>query len=261
MTEVIKDIFSLNDEQLANYVRDRVIELEISSDDSKHMLPVIQEGFISKNTEIKTSDSDKVGYCMEGIDYLEYVKYLRREVNDYNDIDLIAYTAHYVSNYFNSDLCINREDKRKDIIYESSLSLEDDKLPSINCLKSGEQALCLEHSVLFQNLLSFLGFDVSCFLLIALVNNEIKGHTVNIIHLSIDNEFKHLYYDMVSMEVYDDDYVGPIVRLVSDAEYNKFIQGIVPLSIVRKCRGEYEVTLYLPKSLNNLKEMKLRIKQ
>lgn len=261
MMEVIKNIFSLNDDKLANYVKNRVIELEISSDDSRHTLPVIQEGFISKNTEIKTSDSDKVGYSLDGIDYLEYVKYLRREVDDYNDIDLIAYTAHYVSDYFDSDLFISREDKREKIIYESSLGLEDSKLPSINCLKGNNQAFCLEHSVLFQNLLSFLGFDVSCFLLIALVNNEIKGHTVNIIHLSIDDEIKHLYYDMVSMEVCDEDYVGPTVRLVSDDEYNKFMKGILPITVVRKCKGGYEVTLYLPKSLSNLKEMKLRIKQ
>lgn len=267
MSDVIKNVFNLSDEDLVNYVRDRVIELEISSDDSRHTLPVIQNGFISKNTEIKTSDSDRIGYCMEGIDYLEYVKYLRREVKDYSDVGLIAYTAHYVSNYFDFNIFTNKEDNREQIIYESSIGLEDGKLPSINCLRNGNQAVCLEHSTLFQNCLSFLGFDVSNYLMVALVNNVIKGHSVNIVHLTVGDEVKHLYYDMVSMEAYSEDdgeFAGPTVRLINDEEYNNFINGIAPLTVVRRCskkKGGYEITFYLPKSIQNLEELKLRIKK
>ena len=262
-SNVIENIFKLSDDEISAYVSNRAIELEIYSDDTPHVLPVIQEGFISSKTEIKTSDSDEVGYCMKGIDYLEFVKYLRREVKDFNEFALVAYTAHYVSNYF--DFCISEEeeDKRDQIIFESSKGLKDGELPSINCLRNIKQAVCLEHSVLMQNLLSFLGFNVKNYLMIALVNNEIKGHSVNIIDLVIDNEVKHLFYDMVGMEAYVDgeqEFAGPTVRLISDEEYDNFINGRIPLSIIRRCskkKGGVDVTFYFPKSLENLQQMKL----
>ena len=260
---VIKSVFELSDDKIGDYVSDRVIELEISSDDTAHVLPVVQEGFISSKTEIKTSDSDEVGYCMKGIDYLDFVKYLRRDVKDYNEFALVAYTAHYVSNYFDFSISDELEDKRDEIILESSKGLKPGELPSINCLRNTKQAVCLEHSVLMQNLLSFLGFDVKNYLMIALVQNEIKGHSVNIIDLVIDNEVKHLFYDMVGMEAYVDgeqEFAGPTVRLISDKEYDNFINGRAPLTIIRRCskkKGGVDVTFYLPKSLENLQQMKL----
>ena len=260
---VLEKVFNLSDDQIVDYVRDRVIELEIFSDDKPHVLPVIQEGFISCNTEIKASDSDRVGYCMKGIDYLEFVKYLRREVDDFNEFALVAYTAHYVSNYFDFNITAEVEDKREEILLANSKDLNEGELPSINCLRNVKQAVCLEHSVLMQNLLSFLGFDVKNFLMIALVGNQIKGHSVNVIDLNMDNDIKHLFYDMVGLEVDIEDnqeYASPTVRLISDEEYNNFITGKVPLSIARRCGKQsdrVEVTYYLPKSLSNLQHMKL----
>lgn len=260
---VIENVFKLSDELIGDYVRDRVIELEISSDDSPHVLPVVQEGFISSKTEIKTSDYDKIGYCMKGVDYLDFVKYLRRDVKDFNEFALVAYTAHYVSNYFDFNISDDIEDKRDAIILESSRGLKNGELPSINCLRNVKQAVCLEHSVLMQNLLSFLGFSIKNYLMIALVQGEIKGHSVNIIDLNIDNEIKHLFYDMVGMEAYvdgEDEFAGPTVRLISDEEYDNFINGRAPLGIIRRCskkKGGVDVTLYLPKSLDNLQQMKL----
>lgn len=260
---VLEKVFNISDNHISDYVRDRVIELEIFSDDTLHVLPVIQDGFISSNTEIKASDSDRIGYCMKGIDYLEFVKYLRREVDDYSEFALIAYTAHYVSNYFDFNITAEAEDRREEILLSNSRYLKEGELPSINCLRNVKQAVCLEHSVLMQNLLSFLGFDVKNFLMIALIRNEIKGHSVNIVDLNIDNEICHLFYDMVGLELdIEDDkgYASPTVRLISDEEYNNFITGKVPLSIARRCgkrKEDVEVTYYLPKSLSNLKQMKL----
>jgi hypothetical protein len=79
----------------------------------------------------------------------------------------------------------------------------------------------------------------------------------------IDNEVKHLFYDMVGMEAYVDgeqEFAGPTVRLISDEEYDNFINGRIPLSIIRRCskkKGGVDVTFYFPKSLENLQQMKL----
>ena len=114
MNNVIKNIFSLSDGDLFNYVRDRVIDLEISANDKEERLPVVKEGFISKKTEIKPGEMFVVGYCMEGIDYLAFAKYIK-ESKDSDITSLIIRTGNYVKGYFDYDVYAKREERQRKI--------------------------------------------------------------------------------------------------------------------------------------------------
>ena len=52
MVDVINKLYELDGEELTTYVRNRVIDLEVSTNPFS-TLPYIQKGFISKKTMIK----------------------------------------------------------------------------------------------------------------------------------------------------------------------------------------------------------------
>lgn len=267
MVDVINKLYELDEEELTRYVRNRVIDLEVSTNPFS-TLPYIQKGFISKKTMIKASDADIMGYSMDGVDYLEFVEYLRSRDIGRDIISLLVQTGRYVSNYFDYNVYYPYKDLRGQILIEEvSKEIGSDDIldiissnfiPSINCLRTCHQAVCLEHSVLMQNLLTFLGFDVTCYLMIGLTDGKISGHAVNVIDIEIDGEVKHLYYDLVNMEVVQDegkDVLSPTMKLISEEDYQMFLTGEKPLCIERvnsHCESGKIRTFYLPKTLQNI---------
>ena len=267
MVDVINKLYELEGEELSAYVRNRVIDLEVSANPLS-TLPYIQRGFISKKTMIKASDADIMGYSMDGVDYLEFVEHLKNRDVDRDIISLLVQTGRYVSNYFDYNVYYPYKDLRGQILMEEVSKeigsddlldiIDSDFIPSINCLRTCHQAVCLEHSVLMQNLLTFLGFDVTCYLMIGLTDGKISGHAVNIIDLEINGEVKHLYYDLVNMEVIQEDgkdVLSPTMKLISEEEYQMFLTGEEPLCIER-VNSHWESgkirTFYLPKTLQNI---------
>ena len=277
--EVIKKIMELDGEELETYVTDRVVELETNSDDSYHKLPSIHNGFISKNTEIKVSSGSMFGYSLRGVDYLAFAKYLKELLTDVSVVSLICLTGSYVGKYFGYDVYKSQERDIRDSIINKSIGETTGKtdfwdiiemmdscyLPSINIFRNTNQAVCLEHSTLMQNLLSFLGITSSCFTMLALQNKKITGHVANIISVDVSGTTKHIYFDLINMEVSRKDGVlctSPTMKLVSDEEYKGFVEGTSPLTVVRKdCRQESgeTTTLYLPQSIKNTIELQKRM--
>ena len=269
MVDVINKLYELEGKELSTYVRDRVIDLEISTSPDRTLLSN-HNGFISKKTIIKASESDLVGYCMEGVDYLEFVDYLKRRDCGRDVASLVVQTGRYVANYFDYSPYYLYKDLRGRLLAEEVIKvigsddtfdiMESDFVPSINCLRTCRQAVCLEHSVLMQNLLSFLGIDVNCFLMIALTDGKISGHAVNIVNIEIAGEVKRLYYDLVNMEILKDEETGkdvlsPTMKLISEEDYQMFLTGDKPLCIERvNAQSESGIirTLYLPKTLKNI---------
>ena len=266
-TKVVENLLGLDGEELANYVRDRVIDLEISANDKEERLPVVKEGFISKKTEIKPGEMFFVGYCMEGIDYLAFAKYIK-ESKDSDITSLIIRTGNYVKGYFDYDVYAKREDTRADFLLDLAMKelgtddwidvVERGYVASINCLRNIGQAVCIEHSVLMQNLLSFLGIDVTCLSMISLEDAKFSGHSANVIHVSTGEVVKHLYYDLINMEVTkngDRTVLMPTVKLISDEDYVAFLNGAKPLIVERqncfKKDGKF-VTQYFPKTIKNI---------
>lgn len=269
--DVIQRIMELDGEELENYVIDRVSELEATVDDSFHKLPSSVEGFISKNTEIRVSESSFFGYSMKGVDYLAFAKYLKNSLSDTSIVSLISSTGSYVGNYFGYN---PYEPKKKDLrdeiiskevekmtgmndIFDIFEIMEPTYLPSINIFKDNGQAVCLEHSTLMQNLLSFLGIKTNCLSMIALKNKVLSGHAANIIIVLVGDQTRHIYFDLVSMEVFEKEgrlSTFPTMKLISDEEYKEFVQGEKPLVIVRRDAREEcgeTTTLYLPNSIKN----------
>ena len=277
--EVIQKIMELDGEALEAYVTNRIVELETNSDDSYHKLPSVHRGFISRNTEIKVSDGSVFGYSMRGVDYLAFAKYLKSVSTDVNVVSLICSTGSYVAKYFGYDVHKPKNRDIRDAIIGRAIEETTGKtdffdilevmdacyLPSINIFRNNDQAVCLEHSTLMQNLLSFLGITSSCFTMIALQNKTITGHAANIISVDVNGETKHIYFDLVNMDVSIKDgrlCTSPTLQLVSDEEYKAFIEGTSPLTVVRKdCREEYgeTTTLYMPQSLKNTVELQKRM--
>ena len=269
MVDVINKLYELEGEELNAYVRDRIIDLEISTNPERN-LSSKHSGFISKKTIIKASESDLVGYCMDGIDYLEFVDYLKRRNCGKDVASLVIQTGRYVSNYFDYSPYYPYKDLRGQILVDEVSKeigsddlidiMDSDFIPSINCLRTCRQAVCLEHSSLMQNLLSFLGIDVNCFLMIALTDGKISGHAVNIVNVEIAGEVKRLYYDLVNMEILKDEETGkdvlsPTMKLISEEDYQMFLTGDKPLCIERvNAQSESGIirTLYLPKTLKNI---------
>ena len=269
MVDVINKLYELEGKELSTYVRDRVIDLEISTNPERN-LSSKHSGFISKKTIIKASESDLVGYCMDGVDYLEFVDYLKRRDCGRDVASLVVQTGRYVANYFDYSPYYLYKDLRGRLLAEEVIKvigsddtfdiMESDFVPSINCLRTCRQAVCLEHSVLMQNLLSFLGIDVNCFLMIALTDGKISGHAVNIVNVEIAGEVKRLYYDLVNMEIVKDEETGkdvlsPTMKLISEEDYQKFLTGDKPLCIERAnshCESGKMTTFYLPKTLQNI---------
>ena len=276
---VIQKIIELDGEALEKYVTDRVIELEMNSDDSFHTLPSIHNGFISKNTEIKVSNASMFGYSMRGVDYLAFAKYLKNVLTDNSIVSLIISTGSYVSNYFGYDAYKPaKQDIRNALIQKEIEALtgktklfdiieimDSTYLPSINIFRNNDQAVCLEHSTLTQNLLSFLGINSTCLSMIALQNKVISGHCANIISVDINGEIKHLYFDLINMEIFSKDghlSTLPTMKIISDTDFKQFVEGVNPLTIIRKdCREEsgQTSTLYFPLSLKNTIELQKRI--
>lgn len=269
MVDVIDKLYELEGEELSSYVRDRVIDLEVAANPVS-TLPYIQNGFISKKTMIKASDSDMMGYSMDGVDYLEFVEHLKSRNMGRDIISLLVQTGRYVSNYFDYNVYYPYKDLRGQILMEEVSKeigsddlfdiIDSDYVPSINCLRTCHQAVCLEHSVLMQNLLTFLGIDVNCFLMIALTDDKTSGHAVNIINVEVAGEVKRLYYDLVNMEIIKDEETGkdvlsPTMKLISEEDYQKFLTGDKPLCIERAnshCESGKMTTFYLPKTLQNI---------
>lgn len=276
--EVIQKILELDGEALEAYVTDRLVELETNCDDSYHDLPSVHNGFISKNTEIKVSNVSMFGYSMKGVDYLAFAKYLKNTSTNANLVGLICSTGSYVGKYFGYDAYKPKKRDIRDSIIEKAIEENTGKtniwdiiemmdvcyLPSINIFRNNDQAVCLEHSTLMQNLLSFLGITSSCFTMLALQNKTITGHAANIISVDVNGETKHIYFDLVNMDVLIKDgrlCTSPTLQLVSDEEYKAFIEGTSPLTVVRKdCREESgeTTTLYLPQSIKNSIELQKR---
>lgn len=275
--DVMRKLLELDGEELEKYVMDRVTELEVSSDDTRHNLPSIQDGFISKNTEIKVSNGSTFGYSMRGIDYLAFAKFLKDVVKDVGVVTLIVQVSNYVSNYFGYDPYKPAQPDCRDLVIGDAIekdtgktdffdildAIDEGYLPSINIFRHIDQAVCLEHATLMQNLLAFLDIDTTCVTMVALKKGDITGHVANIISVKSETneEIRRIYFDLIHMEVIDENgkqRVLPTLQLVSEDDYTKFIEGTQPLTIVRRdCREEdgKATTLYLPHSIKSIYEL------
>lgn len=237
---------------LPSLIRNRKVELEISCNDGNNELCNGKCGFISEDVFIKISDADQYGYYMLGIDYLDYVNYLRANLKEIDEVQIMVYTADYVREYFKFDIYGNVPDNRSRILEEKCTG---DKKVGIDIFKGIGQGVCLEHSLLFQNLLAFMGLDVMMLCMVGVRNKKMIGHTANIINLIVDGNIKHIYYDLTSLEIYKDNerYVAaPVIKNITDEELDKFMNSDEELVIkVRDVREEsgYRETYFLPKEL------------
>lgn len=248
---VMDCLLKCNKNLLPNLIRDRKIELELNSNDGNKELYNGICGFINEDVFIKISDADTCGYYMSGVDYLDYVNYLRDNLDAIDEVQIMVYTADYVREYFKYDIYGNTPDNRSIILEENG---NENKI-GIDIFKGIGQGVCLEHSLLFHNLLAFMGLDVMMLCMVGVRNKIMIGHTANLINLIIDGKVKHIYYDLTSLEIYKDNerYVAaPVIKNITDEELYKFMNSDEELVIkVRDVREEsgYRETYFLPKEL------------
>lgn len=196
-------------------------------------------GFIPDNFKIKISDVDIMGYSMKGIDYIEYMRYLEAtNIRPTNKLSILSATITYVTNYFKFDIYGESKDKRHKIIsneyskngIETFFDLiETSYVPSIEIFKENGYAMCLEHAALMQNLLTFLGEEITIILAVG-INEERKhfGHAFNIIHIQNADTKIHLYVDIVKKEIKKQNgktIILPALKIISDEDYLKLING------------------------------------
>lgn len=270
----LKELFSLNEDELKKTIENKKKHLEENSLYKNNMnLSKIHDGYIPEKINIEISDTSLLSYNLVGIDYFEYINFLKNQNVDINNLShILTTTGIYVSNFFNynplkkyeelREKCIIKEYQKKGLT--NYLDIFDSKyVPSINIFKGNGHGVCLEHSLLMQNLLSFIGVDTTMVTMYGKRDDNIFGHAVNFINFDINGETRHLYYDLVSMEVlYDEDNnlkTIPTIKVISDEKYKKFLNEEEMLEITRRNvteNNKIQTSVYYVKSIKTMNKIK-----
>lgn len=194
MEELIK-ILSLDDDAVLNYVKERISELDFSSENEIEVSlgeneGEIYRGWLNTNTTYLPSGNRSKGFKMTEKFYLEWVYYLRnffKSVNlesikqKFDNERLVKLMWTYSVVYFGGG---SSEDKRKEIFGYGKLNSIGKSLP-IDSLKNENVARCSETSASLNGIANFMGIDSSLILSYAKYNDSTIGHAYCLIR---DNE-------------------------------------------------------------------------
>ena len=227
-----KSILESSDSELEYVVSKRfklLNEKDVKDTHYHNEINCIEDNFIPDSLEIFVNDLSFDTYSLKGIDYLDFCKKLKNKVNFDSDdclASLIIETMNYVRNYFNMDFTDNENDIR-DLLLKNDIKKNshgrNNYISSISIFKGNGSGRCLEHALMLQNLLSFIGIDISFFSTVQKTNNNIVGHCFNVIHAN----GKNILIDLVNVNILENKKIAPVLQKISDEDYEKLRSGEV----------------------------------
>lgn len=225
-----RNVLKSSDNELENIVSQRFKFLNEQNTKESHFhneINCVEDNFIPDSLEIFVNDLSLNAYSLKGIDYLEFCRRLKNKVNlDSDDclINIIIETMNYVRNYFNMDFSDNEKDIRellleKDIEKNSEGSSK--YISPISIFMGNGTGRCLEHALMLQNLLSFIGIDTSFFSTVQKTNDKIIGHCFNVMHI----DDKNILIDLVNVNILENKKIAPVLQIISNGDYEKLRNG------------------------------------
>ncbi|MCI8778360.1 MAG: hypothetical protein HFI87_04365 [Bacilli bacterium] len=233
---VSKEIGSLDDASLKEYVISRVLWLEKRTKEQKlgitddNRILSIYKGYISSNSPIKSSKSAEAFYLDNINIYYDFIKQYKEHINEDNLIKMFQDLQNYFTDTFG---LTGSQKKRNEVYCEYSSELQNKLFDveglSVHKLTEKGAAMCLERSAILQNILSLLGLN-SYFIYgklekFAIDNVTSELHSYNIVKITSDD---YLIYDIsnpLSLEYDNTKYYFPAINVIGEGQLNDLIDG------------------------------------
>ena len=223
-------IFNSRNEELKELISKRYKELNekvLNNEHHHNEINCIEDEFIPDYLEIFVNEMSFNTYSLKGIDYLDYCNYLKDRVDvnksDYM-VNLLLDTINYVRRYFSMDFRNNEKDVREMLLeydYNKNRNIDKNYVSSISIFKDNGTGRCLEHALLMQNLLSFIGVSTSFFSTIQKTDEKICGHCFNVVHIND----KNILIDLVNVDILENGQPRVVLKEISDEEYSLLRNG------------------------------------
>lgn len=256
MDELLR-ILSLADEEVEQYVRERIAELDFSTDkDIEISLDenegTIYNGWINTSAVYLPSGYRSKGFKLNEHFFIEWVQHIRKTFGHFpmenikqkfNNERLLQVINRYQSFYFGTD---TYDTLRKEIYGYGQFSSIGEWI-TIEELKEKDVARCIEKSASLNNIANFMGIDSSLVLSDASIGTDKVGHAYCMIH---DSD-KWVICDPNFYGTKEDGKGIPFIFPVDISKQESFIFDAEALGDKLKNKVEY----YFPwNKFNNLKK-------
>lgn len=233
---VSKEIGSLDDASLKEYIINRILWLEKRTKEQKlgitedNKVLSIYKGYISSNSPIKSSKSAEAFYLDNINIYYDFIKQYKEHINEDDLIKMFQDLQNYFTDTFG---LMGSQKKRNEVYCEYSSELQNKLFDveglSVHKLTEKGAAMCLERSAILQNILSLLGLN-SYFIYgklekFAIDNVTSELHSYNIVKITSDD---YLIYDIsnpLSLEHDNTKYYFPAINVIGEGQLNDLIDG------------------------------------
>lgn len=252
--DIIDKIFDLRDEDVENWVNERIETLEQTSTETMQKLNPFAakvkrndlkdditanteiNGFLTKNVEI-SKDFYSTGFVLDDTSFYKMiVQHIKN--SDKNLISNNTYIMHLIQRTINDYFGVTATQQRRLSVYNSSVSIDEDGLPSdkpfsVKKFKQNNSGCCSERSAVAQNILSFLGYDTS--MIYGYVLSEHSGkneaHVYNCISLPNGNG---VLIDFTNPIFRNGRYYRPSIHKVDSEKLKKFTRGNGEIEVFHK---------------------------
>lgn len=233
---ISKNINSLDNETLKDYIVERLLLLEKNADikplgmTEDEKVVSVYNGYISSNSPIKSSKSAEPFY-LDNINI--YYDFIIQYKNHINENDLLKMFQD-LQNYFTDTFGLTGSQKKRNEVYcehstELQTKITDKNLLSVHTLTEKGAAMCLERSAILQNILSLLGLN-SYFIYGTLeretgLEKTRELHSYNLVKITQED---YLIYDIsnpLSLEQEEVKYYFPAINVISEEQLEKLKTG------------------------------------
>lgn len=250
--QIIQEIIELEDEQIDEYIKQRIEKLESNlTEDREELSPFtimrsrmmgVREnpevmGYISKSTHISKSGIDIASFTLDDTSfYKTMINYIRNAKIDnvkqgdrVNNNYIMLMVQRAIVSYFG----LEADEISRNALYDSKMNIEnDDCMLSISDFKNNNTGMCVERSAVAQNILAFLGYNPM--MVYGYASNQRDGINVGHAFNCIIRNGKGMIIDF-SNPIYKNNKVfKPAIFPVNQEELQAFVKGKGSIEVQHK---------------------------
>jgi hypothetical protein len=215
-------------DNLKKYLTERLLKLEKESEVENLGIDTensVYEGYINSNSPIKASKNSESFYLDNINIYYDFILKYKDHIKEETILKMFA----DIQEYFTDNFGLIGSQQSRDMVYASSLGLENEDHLSVQSLVKKGGAMCLERSAILQNLLSLLGFKIYFIYgsLEKIKDDEMSYelHAYNVIKITSKD---YLIYDItnpISLELNTGKCYFPAINVISLEKFNNLMSG------------------------------------